>query len=114
MPGGARWPSSSGTGDLTVALTGAASRADGGGMDSRPLRAVAALVATVLTGGPLLLAAGDRASGGGLSADTPRITAAERDATARFSAGVPAGDRAWIEAAVAAARPEAQRLIGEV
>jgi hypothetical protein len=31
-----------------------------------------------------------------------------------FDSGVSAGDRAWIEAAIAGARPEAQRLIGEI
>jgi len=34
--------------------------------------------------------------------------------TARFAPDVPAKDREWIEAAVATARPEAQRLIAEV
>jgi hypothetical protein len=83
-------------------------------MDTRLLRAIALLLAAALAGGALLMTTGDRGLGDGLSSDTPRITGAERDATARFAAGVPAADRAWIEAAVAAARPEAQRLIAEV
>jgi hypothetical protein len=83
-----------------------------GSMDSRLLRAVAALVAVALAGGALLLAADDRAAGDG--PDMPRITAAQRDATARFSPEVPVGDRAWIEAAIAGARPEARRLVAEV
>ena len=62
----------------------------------------------------LLITTDDRAIGDGLSSDTPRITPAQRDATARYSPDVPAADRAWIEAAIAAARPEAQRLIAEV
>jgi hypothetical protein len=86
-------------------------------MDSRLLRVATALravpaLAAVLAGGALLLGSDERAAG--LSADTPRITAAERDATARFAAGVPQADRDWIVAAIAAARPEAQRLIAEV
>ena len=83
-------------------------------MDSRPIRAAAALLAAALAGGALLIGSGDRAIGDGLSPDTPRITGAERDATARFSAGVPVADRDWIVTAIAAARPEAQRLIAEV
>ena len=83
-------------------------------MDTRLLRAIVALLAAALAGGALLVTTSDRGIGDGLSSDTPRITGAERDATAGFAAGVPAADRAWIQAAVAAARPEAQRLIAEV
>ena len=83
-------------------------------MDPRLLRAVAALLLAALAGLTLLIAADDRAIGDGVSLDRPRITEAERDATTRYSAAVPEHDRAWIEAAVAAARPEAQRLIAEV
>src|SRR5215216_3816787 len=83
-------------------------------MDNRLLRAAVALLAAVLCGLALLIATDDRAIGDGLSPDTPRITAAQRDATARYAAAVPPGDRQWIEAAIAAARPEAQRLIAEV
>ena len=42
------------------------------------------------------------------------ITPATRAATLRFAAEVAPQDRAWILAAVARARPEAQRLIAEV
>jgi hypothetical protein len=42
------------------------------------------------------------------------VTPAERAATLRFGPNVAAGDRQWILAAVATARPEAQRLIAEV
>ena len=83
-------------------------------MDSRSLRAAAALLAAALAGGALLIGSDDGAAGGGRSYDSPRITAAERDAGARYSAGVPAADREWIAAAIAGARPEAQRLIAEV
>jgi hypothetical protein len=83
-------------------------------MDSRLLRAAAALLAAALAGLSLLIATDGRAIGDGLSPDTPRITGAQRDAAARYAGSVPQRDRAWIEAAIAAARPEAQRLIGEV
>jgi hypothetical protein len=46
--------------------------------------------------------------------DTVHMTPALRDAGLRFSPAVSATDRAWVLAAIAAARPEAQRLIGEV
>ena len=78
------------------------------------LRAVAALLAAALCGLALLIATDDRAIGDGLSPDTPRISGAQRDASARYADTVPERDRAWIEAAIAAARPEAQRLIAEV
>ena len=84
-------------------------------MDGRSLRSTAAIVAAALAGAALLLGSGgDRAIGDGLSPDAPRITAAQRHADARFSADVPEADRAWILAGIAAARPEAQRLIAEV
>ena len=78
------------------------------------LRAAVALLLAALAGLALVIATDDRAIGDGLSYDTPRITPAERDATAHYSPAVPVGDRAWIEAAIASARPEAQRLIAEV
>jgi hypothetical protein len=83
-------------------------------MDNRQLRAVAALLVAVLAGLGLLIGTDDRAIGDGLSPDTPRITGAQRDATARYADTVPQRDRDWIDAAIAAARPEAQRLIAEV
>jgi len=83
-------------------------------MDNRLLRAAVALLAAVLCGLALLIATDDRAIGDGLSPDTPRITGAQRDATARYADAVLQRDREWIEAAIAAARPEAQRLIAEV
>jgi hypothetical protein len=83
-------------------------------MDPRQLRAIAALIAAVLAGLFLFVVAGDRAIGDGASLDRPRITSEQRVATARYAATVPERDRRWIEAAIAAARPEAQRLIAEV
>src|SRR5436190_9443797 len=46
--------------------------------------------------------------------DTARITDETRAAASRFAAGVAPSDRAWIEAAMASARPEAQPLIALV
>jgi hypothetical protein len=46
--------------------------------------------------------------------DTVAITGAMRAAGVRFGAGVAPADREWINAAIARARPEAARLIGEV
>jgi len=46
--------------------------------------------------------------------DTVEITGEARAAGLRFSTAVPPADRAWIEAAIARARPEAARLIAEV
>jgi hypothetical protein len=56
---------------------------------------------------------------GGSAADrwgsgTPEVSDDVRRAGLRFDPSVPASDRAWILGAVAAARPEAQRLIAEV
>ena len=83
-------------------------------MDSRTLRAAAGMGAAALAGVAILMGAGGRAAGdGGSSAQVP-ISAEERAATARFQPGVPEVDRAWIQAAIASARPEAQRLIAEV
>jgi hypothetical protein len=44
----------------------------------------------------------------------PQITAQSRGATLRFGPEVTPADQAWILGAIAAARPEAQRLISEV
>ena len=82
-------------------------------MDSR-LRGALALFGAAIAGLSLMISADDRAAGDGVSLDRPRITAAQRNASAAYASTVPPGDRRWIEAAVAAARPEAQRLIAEV
>ena len=83
-------------------------------MDPRLQRAVVAILLAALAGFGLLLTSRERAIGDGLSLDSPRITGAERDAGAAYDPMVPERDRAWIEAAIASARPEAQRLIAEV
>jgi hypothetical protein len=49
-----------------------------------------------------------------VSAGAPEITPEIRAGGLRFAAGVPERDRAWILAAVAAARPEARALIDEI
>src|SRR5687767_10161698 len=95
------------------ALRRADAEADEDPMDSRTLRAVAGMAAAALAGVALLIGSG-RAAGEGESPTGVRISEDQRSAGARFAAGVPGGDRAWIEAAVATARPEAQRLIAEV
>ena len=82
-------------------------------MDPRLQRAAAALLVLAIAGLAVLIASGERAIGDGLSIDTPRITRAERAASARYAPTVPEADRVWIEAALASARPEAQRLIAE-
>ena len=83
-------------------------------MDPRSQRAAVAILVAALAGLAFLLTARDRAIGDGLSLDSPRISGAERAAGARYAASVPQADREWIEAAIASARPEAQRLIAEV
>jgi hypothetical protein len=83
-------------------------------MDPRLQRAAAALLVLALAGLAVLIASGERAIGDGLSIDAPRITRAERAASASYAPSVPEADRVWIEAALASARPEAQRLIAEV
>ena len=82
-------------------------------MDSR-LRGARALLGAAIAGLSLMISADERAAGDGVSLDKPRITAAQRNASASYASTVPPGDRQWIEAAIAAARPEAQRLIAEV
>ena len=67
------------------------------------LCAVAALLAARISGGSGLAATG-----------VPEVDEATRAATLRFAPEVKPSDRAWILAAVANARPEAQRLIAEV
>jgi hypothetical protein len=51
---------------------------------------------------------------GSAAPDTVAITPTQRAAGLRFAPTVAAGDRTWILAAIARARPEAQRLIAEV
>jgi hypothetical protein len=74
--------------------------------------AIAGVLAVAAIG--TLLASGGGAVGSGGPPDTYAVKQAERAAGPRYAAGVGAGDRAWIEAAIAGARPEAQALIREV
>jgi hypothetical protein len=82
-------------------------------MRSRRLQTVAAMAAVAIVA-PLLKLGADGQVGARSKDGTVRISDEDRAATARFAPDVPAGDRAWIEAAIATARPEAQRLIAEV
>jgi hypothetical protein len=87
-----------------------------GDMDARTRRLLSLLVVAVLASAAAAFAGGH---GGSLAApagpaDTARISAQERAAGLRFAPAVAAGDRAWIEAAIAKARPEAQALVAEI
>jgi hypothetical protein len=85
-------------------------------MDARtPRQGLIAMLAVVVLAVAAALVT--RAAGpvsAALPADTARITEDQRAATARFDASVAPADRAWIEAAIAAARPEAKPLIDAV
>jgi hypothetical protein len=74
----------------------------------RAIVVIAACAAVALIGARLQGDAGLAATG------VPDIDAQTRAATLTFAPDVKARDRAWILNAVAAARPEAQRLIAEV
>jgi hypothetical protein len=74
--------------------------------------APAAVLLLVLVGLSLVPKLVDAARGP--ASGLPEITPAVRAATLRFDDGVAPDDRAWILAAIASARPEAQRLIAEV
>ena len=50
----------------------------------------------------------------GVEPPAAAVTAEQRSAGLRFAPAVPEADRGWVLAAVAAARPEARRLIDEV
>jgi hypothetical protein len=83
-----------------------------------PLRVLVLLVA-VVAGLALRLHDGGAAVPGGAvrldsSRDTVALSDAQRGEGLTYAAGVTPGDRAWIEQAIATARPEAQRLIADV
>jgi hypothetical protein len=85
----------------------------------RPPVLVAALVLACLILAPIATKrlSDSAASDGTLrtdDGDTVRVTPELRAGGLRFSPEVSAGDRAWVLAAIAHARPEAKRLIGEV
>jgi hypothetical protein len=80
-------------------------------MDTRALRLVAVAVVIVLAVG------GKVASGrgaAGLHGTRHELTPEVRAAGLTFAPGVAPGDRQWVLAAIAQARPEAQKLIGAV
>jgi hypothetical protein len=82
-----------------------------------PVRLLLLLVAGALAVAAVSVAAERRAPDGVLLTEdgqTVAVTGEARAATLRFTPAVPAGERAWVLAAIAAARPEAQALIGEV
>jgi hypothetical protein len=88
-------------------------------MPIQPRRLVLALLVLVL--GVVTLAARHHAPAAGAgtvrldaSGDTIAVSDAQRRARLRFDAAVVPADRAWIEQAIAAARPEARGLIAEV
>ena len=86
------------------------------GVDARPRRMLTLLVVAVLASAAAAFAGGRDGTfvSSRAAADTARISAEERAAGLRFAATVAAGDRAWIEDAIARARPEAQALVAEV
>ena len=83
-------------------------------MDARRQGILAVLAVALLA---LTFALGQRRSAPAATGgppDTARITEEDVAAGARFAPGVAPADRAWIEAAIAAARPEAKALIDRV
>jgi hypothetical protein len=88
------------------------------GAMSSALRLLAVVVAGALALAIVAPAAQRRAeAGSGLTTrdgDTVDVTASARRAGLAFAPGVAPGDRQWILAALARARPEAARLIAEV
>jgi hypothetical protein len=81
--------------------------------DRRALIALAILVLVALAAKPVAAAILDRSGARGVEG-APEITPTIRAAGLQFDAGVAPADQAWIRAAIASARPEAQRLIDEV
>jgi hypothetical protein len=89
------------------------------GMRRSPAVVLATVALAVLAGAVVARPAPRLAPVGGdrlaYNADeTVRVDSGLRDGRVAFSPEVSAADRAWILAAIASARPEAQRLIGEV
>ena len=82
-----------------------------------PVRLLLLLIAGAIAVAAVSAAANKRKPDGVLLTEdgqTVEVTAEARAATLRFAAAVPPADRAWVLAAIAAARPEAQALLGEV
>jgi hypothetical protein len=85
-------------------------------MDARSSRQglIAVLAVVVLAIAAALVTHSGGTIASALPSDTARISDDQRAAGLRFAAEVAPADRAWIEAAVAAARPEARPLIDKV
>jgi hypothetical protein len=85
-------------------------------MDATSRRVLATLAVAVVAIAVAGLSVGRGGSLAALAgpADTARIGTDERAAGLRYAPAVAAGDRAWIEAAIARARPEAQALVAVV
>jgi hypothetical protein len=81
--------------------------------DRRPLIAIAILIFVAVAAKPVMgqILKPHAARGGFAGLD---VTSEIRAASLRFGPNVSPGDQAWILAAIANARPEAQRLIAEV
>ena len=85
-------------------------------MDAKPRRPLVALASVVvaLAAGVLVLDPLQTRAGPLSASDTLAVSAEVRAAGLRFAPTVSDADRGWILGVVAAARPEAQRLIGEI
>ena len=85
-------------------------------MDANSSRRLVALASTVvaLAAGAHFLGRLQTGAGPLPAPDTVTVSTEARAAGLRFAPTVSEGDRGWILGAVAGARPEAQRLIGEV
>jgi hypothetical protein len=83
-----------------------------------PVRLLLLLIAGAVAVAVVNVAAESRRPAGGAllteDGDTVLVTDDARAATLRYAPAVPAADRAWIAAALAAARPEAASLLAEV
>jgi hypothetical protein len=94
-----------------------ARRADARRWMTTPVRLLLLLVAGAIAVAAVSAVVGEKAPAGVLltqDGQTVEVTGAARAATLRFTAAVPGEDRAWVLGAIAAARPEAQALLGEI
>src|SRR5690349_5149318 len=82
--------------------------------DSRALIALAIVVFVAVAARPVMGQIVKPHGANGAFPGLPEVTSDIRAAPLRFGPNVSPADRAWILAAIANARPEAQRLIAEV